>query len=115
MGYNCLAQDLLLEAAMSGPSKWHNIRIKKQKVDQVRGKLFSRLSREITVAAKEGGGNPDGNARPRTALERGGGLGGGGVGKRERGGRGGGERAGGAGPPPLPPGGGGGPRGHPQR
>ncbi|MBI3976366.1 MAG: YebC/PmpR family DNA-binding transcriptional regulator, partial [Armatimonadetes bacterium] len=45
---------------MSGHSKWHNIRIKKQKVDQVRGKLFSRLSREITVAAKEGGGNPEG-------------------------------------------------------
>ncbi|KRT76980.1 MAG: hypothetical protein XU14_C0024G0020 [Armatimonadetes bacterium CSP1-3] len=56
---------------MSGHSKWHNIRIKKQKVDQVRGKLFSRLSREITVAAKEGGGNPDGNARLRTAIERG--------------------------------------------
>src|SRR3989304_5902220 len=71
MGYNCLAQELLLEAAMSGHSKWHNIRIKKQKVDQVRGKLFSRLSREITVAAKEGGGNPDGNARLRTAIERG--------------------------------------------
>src|SRR3972149_4876729 len=71
MGYNCLAQELLLEAAMSGHSKWHNIRIKKQKVDQVRGKLFSRLSREITVAAKEGGGNPEGNARLRTAIERG--------------------------------------------
>ncbi len=55
---------------MSGHSKWHNIRIKKQKVDQVRGKLFSRLSREITVAAKEGGGNPEGNARLRTAIER---------------------------------------------
>ncbi len=55
---------------MSGHSKWHNIRIKKQKMDQVRGKLFSRLSREITVAAKEGGGNPDGNPRLRTAIER---------------------------------------------
>ncbi len=55
---------------MSGHSKWHNIKIKKQKVDQVRGKLFSRLSREITVAAKEGGGNPEGNARLRTAMER---------------------------------------------
>jgi len=54
---------------MSGHSKWHNIKIKKQKVDQVRGKLFSRLSREITVAAKEGG-NPEGNARLRTAMER---------------------------------------------
>jgi len=55
---------------MSGHSKWHNIRIKKQKVDQVRGKLFSRLSREITVAAKEGGGNPEGNARLRAAIDR---------------------------------------------
>lgn len=55
---------------MSGHSKWHNIKIKKQKVDQVRGKLFSRLSREVTVAAKEGGGNPEGNARLRTAMER---------------------------------------------
>lgn len=55
---------------MSGHSKWHNIRIKKQKVDQVRGKLFSKLSREITVAAKEGGGNPDANPRLRTAIER---------------------------------------------
>jgi YebC/PmpR family DNA-binding regulatory protein len=55
---------------MSGHSKWHNIKIKKQKVDQVRGKLFSRLSREITVAAKEGGGNPDGNVRLRAAIER---------------------------------------------
>ncbi|MDQ7849439.1 MAG: YebC/PmpR family DNA-binding transcriptional regulator [Armatimonadota bacterium] len=55
---------------MSGHSKWHNIRIKKQKMDQVRGKLFSRLSREITVAAKEGGGNPEGNPRLRTAIER---------------------------------------------
>ena len=55
---------------MSGHSKWHNIRLKKQKVDQVRGTLFSKLSREISVAAKEGGGNPDANARLRTAIER---------------------------------------------
>ncbi|MDQ7829017.1 MAG: YebC/PmpR family DNA-binding transcriptional regulator [Armatimonadota bacterium] len=55
---------------MSGHSKWHNIRIKKQKMDQVRGRLFSRLSREITVAAKEGGGNPEANLRLRAAIER---------------------------------------------
>lgn len=54
---------------MSGHSKWHNIRIKKEKVDKVRGKLFSKLSREISVAAKEGGGNPEANARLRTAIE----------------------------------------------
>ncbi len=55
---------------MSGHSKWHNIRLKKQKVDLVRGKLFSKLAREIAVAAKEGGANPDGNPRLRTAIER---------------------------------------------
>ena len=55
---------------MSGHSKWHNIRLKKQKVDLVRGKLFSKLAREIAVAAKEGGANPDGNPRLRTAVER---------------------------------------------
>ncbi|HET6780752.1 MAG TPA: YebC/PmpR family DNA-binding transcriptional regulator [bacterium] len=56
---------------MSGHSKWHNIRLKKGRADQIRGKLFSKLAREISVAAKEGGGNPDGNARLRTAIERG--------------------------------------------
>lgn len=55
---------------MSGHSKWHNIKIKKQKVDQVRGTLFSKLSREIAVAAKEGGSNPEGNMRLRTAMDR---------------------------------------------
>ncbi|MGQ0550365.1 MAG: YebC/PmpR family DNA-binding transcriptional regulator [Armatimonadota bacterium] len=55
---------------MSGHSKWHNIKIKKQKVDQVRGTLFSKLSREIAVAAKEGGSNPEANIRLRTAIER---------------------------------------------
>ncbi|MDQ7840039.1 MAG: YebC/PmpR family DNA-binding transcriptional regulator [bacterium] len=55
---------------MSGHSKWHNIKIKKQRVDLVRGKLFSKVSREIMVAAKEGGGNPDANMRLRAAIER---------------------------------------------
>jgi YebC/PmpR family DNA-binding regulatory protein len=55
---------------MSGHSKWHNIRIKKQKMDQIRGKLFSKLSREISVAAREGGGDPEMNPRLRTAIER---------------------------------------------
>jgi YebC/PmpR family DNA-binding regulatory protein len=55
---------------VSGHSKWHNIKIRKQKVDLVRGKLFSKLAREIAVAAKEGGGDPAGNARLRTAIER---------------------------------------------
>jgi YebC/PmpR family DNA-binding regulatory protein len=55
---------------MSGHSKWHNIKIKKQKVDQIRGTLFSKISREIMVAAKEGGSNPDANTRLRTAIDR---------------------------------------------
>jgi YebC/PmpR family DNA-binding regulatory protein len=55
---------------MSGHSKWHNIKIKKQKMDQVRAKMFSKISREIMVAAKEGGSNPDANARLRTAIDR---------------------------------------------
>ncbi len=55
---------------MSGHSKWHNIKVKKQKVDQVRGKLFSKVSREVMAAAKDGGGNPDANSRLRAAIER---------------------------------------------
>lgn len=55
---------------MSGHSKWHNIKIKKSKVDQQRGKLFSKLAREIIIAAKDGGGDPAANMRLRTAIER---------------------------------------------
>lgn len=55
---------------MSGHSKWHNIKIKKSKVDQQRGKLFSKFAREIIIAAKEGGGDPAANVRLRTAVER---------------------------------------------
>lgn len=55
---------------MSGHSKWHNIKIKKQKVDLVRGKMFSKISREIMVAAKEGGASPDSNMRLRAAIDR---------------------------------------------
>ncbi len=55
---------------MSGHSKWHNIKIKKSKVDQQRGKVFSKLAREIIIAAKEGGGDPAGNIRLRAAIDR---------------------------------------------
>jgi YebC/PmpR family DNA-binding regulatory protein len=55
---------------VSGHSKWHNIKIKKSKVDQQRGKLFSKFAREIIIAAKEGGGDPAANMRLRTAIER---------------------------------------------
>ncbi len=54
---------------MSGHSKWHNIRLQKGKADLERGKQFAKLSREITIAAKQGG-NPDSNARLRMAIDK---------------------------------------------
>jgi YebC/PmpR family DNA-binding regulatory protein len=54
---------------MSGHSKWHSIKHKKALVDAKRGKMFSRIVREITVAAKIGGGDPDANPRLRTAMQ----------------------------------------------
>jgi YebC/PmpR family DNA-binding regulatory protein len=53
---------------MSGHNKWSSIKHKKGAADAKRGKVFSRLIKEITVAAREGGGQPDGNPRLRTAL-----------------------------------------------
>lgn len=55
---------------MAGHSKWANIKHKKQRADARRGKLFSKLSKEIMVAAKLGGGDPDTNPRLRAAIER---------------------------------------------
>ncbi|MGV3719711.1 MAG: YebC/PmpR family DNA-binding transcriptional regulator [Actinomycetota bacterium] len=55
---------------MSGHSKWHNIRLKKGKMDAERGKIFTKMSREIIIAAKAGGGNPDGNLRLRMAIAK---------------------------------------------
>jgi YebC/PmpR family DNA-binding regulatory protein len=54
---------------MSGHSKWSTIKRKKGAADAKRGQVFTRLIREITVAAKFGGGDPDGNPRLRTAVE----------------------------------------------
>ncbi len=54
---------------MSGHSKWSTIKRKKGKADQQRGKLFTRLIKEITVAARDAGGDPEGNPRLRTAIE----------------------------------------------
>jgi YebC/PmpR family DNA-binding regulatory protein len=54
---------------MAGHSKWKNIRNAKAAVDKKRGGIFTKLIREITVAAKQGGGDPDGNPRLRTAIE----------------------------------------------
>jgi YebC/PmpR family DNA-binding regulatory protein len=53
---------------MAGHNKWSKVKRAKAVTDSRRGKVFSRLSREITVAAKAGGGDPDGNARLRTLL-----------------------------------------------
>ncbi|HVJ09731.1 MAG TPA: YebC/PmpR family DNA-binding transcriptional regulator [Acidisarcina sp.] len=53
---------------MSGHSKWATIKHKKGAADAKRGKIFTTLIKEITVAAKAGGGDPDGNPRLRTAI-----------------------------------------------
>ena len=55
---------------MAGHSKWHNIRHRKNRQDAARGKLFTKLSREIFVAAREGGGDPDMNLRLRLAIDK---------------------------------------------
>ncbi|MDR1866589.1 MAG: YebC/PmpR family DNA-binding transcriptional regulator [Bacteroidales bacterium] len=53
---------------MSGHSKWSTIKRKKGALDQKRSKIFSRIIKEINVAVKEGGADPEGNARLRLAL-----------------------------------------------
>lgn len=55
---------------MAGHSKWKNIRIRKGKQDAIRGKLFTKISREIIVAAKMGGGDIAMNPRLRVAVEK---------------------------------------------
>jgi len=54
---------------MSGHSKWATIKRKKGATDAARGRLFTRLIKEITIAAKNGGGNLDGNPRLRLAIQ----------------------------------------------
>ena len=53
---------------MSGHSKWATIKHKKGALDAKRGKIFTQLIKEIQIAAKQGGGDPDGNPRLRTAI-----------------------------------------------
>ena len=53
---------------MSGHSKWHTIKHKKGALDAKRGKVFTKLIKEISVAARTGGGDPDANARLRKAI-----------------------------------------------
>lgn len=55
---------------MAGHSKWAGIKHKKAVVDAQRGKLFTKLIRELTIAAKQGGGNPEANPRLRLAMAK---------------------------------------------
>jgi len=55
---------------MAGHSKWANIKHKKAANDKKRGKIWTKLIREVTVAAKEGGGDPDANPRLRLAIDK---------------------------------------------
>jgi len=55
---------------MSGHSKWHSIRHKKAREDAKRGKVFTKLIRELTISARLGGGDPAMNPRLRTAIDR---------------------------------------------
>jgi len=54
---------------MSGHSKWSKVKRFKGAIDAKRGKIFSKLSKEITIAAKTGGGDPNGNPRLRSAIQ----------------------------------------------
>lgn len=55
---------------MAGHSKWAQIKRQKGVADQRRGQLFTKLAREITIAARQGGGDPDANQRLRLAIQR---------------------------------------------
>ena len=55
---------------MSGHSKWHNIQARKSKVDAARGKIFTKLGRELLVAVKAGGPDPDGNAKLKDIIAK---------------------------------------------
>ncbi len=54
---------------MAGHSKWANIRFRKERQDAKRGKIFTKLIKEITIAARMGGGDPSSNPRLRTAIQ----------------------------------------------
>ncbi|RRD39954.1 YebC/PmpR family DNA-binding transcriptional regulator [Leptotrichia sp. OH3620_COT-345] len=55
---------------MAGHSKWANIQHRKGRQDKIRGKIFTRLGKELTIAARIGGGNPDFNPRLRLAIDK---------------------------------------------
>lgn len=55
---------------MSGHSKWHNIQAKKGKADAARGKVFTKLGRELLIAVKEGGPDPAGNSKLKSVIAK---------------------------------------------
>ena len=55
---------------MSGHSKWHNIQAKKGKADAARGKIFTKIGREIAIAVREGGANPESNGKLRDIIAK---------------------------------------------
>ena len=55
---------------MSGHSKWHNIAAKKGKADAARGKIFTKLGRELLIAVKEGGPDPAGNSKLKDVIAK---------------------------------------------
>lgn len=55
---------------MSGHSKWHNIQAKKGKADAARGKIFTKLGRELLIATKEGGPDPAGNSKLKNVISK---------------------------------------------
>ena len=55
---------------MSGHSKWHNIQAKKGKADAARGKIFTKLGREILIAVKQGGPDPAGNSKLKDVIAK---------------------------------------------
>ena len=57
-----------MPAFTAGHSKWSKVKRFKGAIDAKRGKIFSKLSKEITIAAKAGGGDPNGNPRLRSAI-----------------------------------------------
>src|SRR5438270_3590583 len=61
---------LIVFAPMSGHSKWSQIKRQKGAADVKRGVVFTKMTKEIMLAAKEGGGDPEGNFRLRLAVER---------------------------------------------
>ena len=55
---------------MAGHSRWHNIKNKKAKADAIKGRMFTKVIKEITIAARLGGGDPEANPRLRIAIEK---------------------------------------------